>query len=52
MNTLVGGCLEVINKIRQNDPQVEQWNKIGKDYFKKSAKPLTAEGEKSDKKIG
>lgn len=46
MNTLVGGFFEVIDKIRKGDPQMEQWNKIGKAYFKKSIKSLNTEEEK------
>ncbi len=46
MNKLVGGFFEVVDKIRQNNPQSEQWNQVGKEYFKKSTKPLSVDKEK------
>jgi hypothetical protein len=38
MNTLVGGTFQVIDRINNSDPETEQWNKIGKNYFHKGSK--------------
>lgn len=46
MDTLIGGFFHVIDQINQGDSQVEKWNKVGKTYFKKSAKSSALEDKK------
>lgn len=49
MDTLIGGFFQVIDRINQDDFQIEQWKKIGGNYFKKNSKPSLAEGKKEQK---
>ena len=46
MDTIIGGFFQVINQINQGDSQIEQWKKIGENYFKKNSKPSLAKGKK------
>lgn len=43
MDTLIGGFFQVIDQINKDDPQIEQWQKIGRNYFKKNSKSSLAE---------
>jgi len=38
MNALVGGIFSVIEKIKNNDPNVESWIKQGQQFFNQRAK--------------
>ena len=46
MDILVGGIFQVIDQINQGDSQIEQWKKIGGNYFKKKSKSSLPEKEK------
>lgn len=49
MDTLIGGFFQVIDQINQDDSQIEQWKKIGKNYFKKNSKSSLAEKKRTER---